>query len=83
MLSGNMDLTPRWKMGASSGYDFVQKGVTFTQIRFERDLLSWRIDFNWQPLGPNPSWGFFIGLKSPILSDLKYDKRSIPDRILN
>lgn len=83
MLSGNMDLTPRWKMGASSGYDFVQKGVTFTQIRFERDLLSWRIDFNWQPLGTNPSWGFFIGLKSPILSDLKYDKRSVPDRILN
>jgi lipopolysaccharide assembly outer membrane protein LptD (OstA) len=83
MLSGNVDLTPRWKMGASSGYDFVQKGVTFTQLRFERDLLSWRIDFNWQPLGPNASWGFFIGLKSPILSDLKYDKRSIPDRILN
>ena len=83
MLSGNMDLTPRWKMGISSGYDFVQKGVTFTQIRMERDLLSWRIDFNWQPLGDNPSWGFFIGLKSPILSDLKYDKRSVPDRVLN
>lgn len=83
MLSGNTDLTPRWKMGISTGYDFVQKGVTFTQIRMERDLLSWRIDFNWQPLGDNPSWGFFIGLKSPILSDLKYDKRSVPDRVLN
>ncbi len=83
MLSGNTDLTPRWKIGVSTGYDFVQKGVTFTQIRMERDLLSWRIDFNWQPLGDNPSWGFFIGLKSPILSDLKYDKRSVPDRVLN
>jgi len=83
MLSGNTDLTPRWKIGVSTGYDFVQKGVTFTQIRMERDLLSWRIDFNWQPLGTNPSWGFFIGLKSPILSDLKYDKRSVPDRVLN
>lgn len=83
MFSGNMDITPRWKMGVSSGYDFVQKGVTYTQIRLQRDLLSWRIDFNWQPMGDNPSWGFFIGLKSSILSDLKYDKRSVPDRVLN
>ena len=80
MLSGNLDLTARWKMGFSSGYDFVQKGVTFTQLRFERDLLSWRMDFNWVPFGDNTYWGFFIGIKSSVLSDIKWDKRQVPDR---
>ncbi|WP_372339341.1 putative LPS assembly protein LptD [Flavobacterium sp. MFBS3-15] len=82
MFSGNIDITPRWKMGFSSGYDFVQKGVTFTQMRFERDLLSWRMDFNWIPIGDNTSWGFFIGIKSSVLSDIKWDKRQVPDRVI-
>ncbi|HBI01422.1 MAG TPA: putative LPS assembly protein LptD [Flavobacterium sp.] len=82
MISGNLDITPRWKMGVSSGYDFVQKGVTFTQLRFERDLLSWRMDFNWAPFGDFASWGFFIGIKSSVLSDIKWDKRALPDRQL-
>ena len=82
MISGNLDLTPRWKIGVSSGYDFVQQGVTFTQLRFERDLLSWRMDFNWAPFGDFASWGFFIGIKSSVLSDIKWDKRALPDRQL-
>ncbi len=82
MFSGNLDITPRWKMGFSSGYDFVQKGVTFTQLRFERDLLSWRMDFNWVPFGDNTYWGFFIGIKSSVLSDIKWDKRQVPDRVI-
>ena len=82
MVSGNIDLTPRWKVGVSTGYDFVQKGVTFTQFRFERDLLSWRMDFNWVPIGTYTSWGFFIGIKSSVLSDIKWDKRNQPDRTL-
>lgn len=82
MISGNLDITPKWKMGFSSGYDFVQKGVTFTQLRFERDLLSWRMDFNWVPIGDNTYWGFFIGIKSSVLSDIKWDKRQVPDRVI-
>ena len=80
MISVNTDLTPKWKTGISTGYDFVQKGVTFTQLRFERDLLSWRMDFNWMPLGTNANWSFFIGIKSGVLSDIKWDKRSLNNR---
>jgi hypothetical protein len=76
MVSINADLTPKWKTGISTGYDFVQKGVTYTQLRFERDLLSWRMDFNWSPFGTYANWGFFIGIKSGVLSDIKWDKRS-------
>ena len=80
MISANADLTPKWKTGISTGYDFVQKGVTFTQLRFERDLLSWRMDFNWMPFGTNANWSFFIGIKSGVLSDIKWDKRSASNR---
>lgn len=80
MISANADLTPKWKAGVSTGYDFVQNGVTYTQLRFERDLLSWRMDFNWQPFGDQSNWSFFIGIKSGVLSDIKYDKRSASNR---
>ena len=82
MVSMNTDLTPKWKIGVSTGYDFVQKGVTFTQFRFERDLLSWRMDFNWVPFGENAYWGFFIGIKAGVLSDIKWDKQKQPDKTI-
>ncbi|MES2862735.1 MAG: putative LPS assembly protein LptD [Bacteroidota bacterium] len=79
MLSGNIDLAVKWKMGLSSGYDFKQKGITFTQLRFERDLESWRMSFSIVPIGIYSYWNFFIGIKSSILSDIKWDKRKLPD----
>ncbi len=82
MISANADLTPKWKFGVSTGYDFVQKGVTFTQLRFERDLMSWRMDFNWTPFGDRAFWGFFIGVKSGVLSDIKWEKRTQPERVI-
>ncbi|MFC5683797.1 putative LPS assembly protein LptD [Flavobacterium sp. MAHUQ-51] len=80
MISANTDLTPKWKVGISTGYDFVQKGVTYTQFRFERDLSSWRMSFNWTPFGTNANWNFFIGIKSGMLSDIKWEKRNYPNR---
>lgn len=82
MFTGDVELTPKWKIGASSGFDFVNKGFTYTQLRFSRDLDSWKVNFNWVPFGNRTSYYFYIGVKSPILSDLKYEKRSAPDRRL-
>lgn len=80
MVSGNIDLTPKWRVGASTGYDFVGKGITYTQLRFERDLGSFYMSFNTSPFGYRSSWNFFIGIKAPMLSDLKWEKTNPPDR---
>ncbi|WP_299111382.1 putative LPS assembly protein LptD [uncultured Winogradskyella sp.] len=80
MFSGDIDLSPRWTVGASSGYDFLNQGFTYTQLRFERDLLSWRMNFSWIPFSDRSSWNFFIGIKSSLLKDLKYDKRRQSDK---
>ena len=80
MFSGNIDLTPKWKVGVSSGYDFKGKGFTYTQLRFNRDLNSWRLNFSWVPFSDRASWNFFIGIKSGLLSYIKYEKQSEPNR---
>lgn len=83
MMSTNLELAPRWTVGVSSGYDFKNKGVTLTQFRFQRDLESWQMSFNWTPIGSiNTAWYFFIGIKSSMLSDIKYDKRRESDKRL-
>lgn len=79
MVSGDVELSPRWSVGGNTGYDFANKGVSFTTLRFNRDLESWRLSFNWTPIGPQNSWFFFIGIKSGALSDIKWDQRKQPD----
>jgi hypothetical protein len=82
MFSGDIELTPKWKIGGSSGFDFKNHGFTYTQLRFNRDLDSWRLDFSWIPFSNRASWNFFIGIKSGLLSDIKYEKNREPDRRL-
>ena len=62
MFSGNLELTPKWKVGVSSGYDFKGKGFTYTQLRFDRDLNSWRLNFSWVPFSERASWNFLLAL---------------------
>jgi hypothetical protein len=81
MFSGDAQLTPKWGVGISSAYDFKNSGFSYTTINFQRDLDSWKMTFNWVPFG-SQTYYFYIGVKSSILSDLKYDKRQIPDRRL-
>ncbi len=82
MFSGDIELSPKWSVGGSSGYDLRNNGFTFTQLRFARDLLSWRMNFSWVPFSDRSSWNFFIGIKSSILQDLKYEQRRQPDQTL-
>jgi len=81
-VSGNIEFTPKWRVGISSGYDFRDNGITYTQLRFERDLDSWRFSFNWIPFGDRATYYFYIGIKSSMLKDLKYDQRQTPDKRL-
>ena len=79
-FSGDVNFTENWRVGFRSGYDLVNKGFTITTLNFTRDLKSWVMRFDWKPLGRYKSWYFYIGIKSSILKDIKYDKRSEPLR---
>ncbi len=81
-FSGNIELSPKWKIGYSSGYDIKNGAFSFSRFNFTRDLDSWQFNFNWVPFGANSSYTFFIGVKSSTLADLKWDKNKPPDRRL-
>ena len=82
MFTGNIELSPKWKVGFNSGYDIVNQGFTYTQLRFQRDLNSWMMSFSWVPFSNRKSWNFLIRIKADVLKDIKYEKRRERDRTL-
>jgi lipopolysaccharide assembly outer membrane protein LptD (OstA) len=74
-FNGNIEFSPGWNLGINSGYDLVKKGLSYTVLNFRRDLKSWYMTFTWRPLPPYTSWYFYIGIKSSVLKDIKYEKR--------
>ena len=76
MFSGNIQLSPKWEVGFNSGYDLKNKGFADTRFAFKRDLGSFRLSFDWTPFGRYERWYFFIGIKSSLLSDIKWENRS-------
>ncbi len=73
-VSGDFSLTPKWKIGMNTGYDFVSKKMTMTNINIHRDLHCWEMSINFVPFGDRKSYSFNINVKSSILRDLKYNK---------
>jgi hypothetical protein len=73
--SGNVKITQKWAVNATSGYDFTMRNISFTQIGITRDLHCWTMSFNWIPIGQFQSWNFSINVSSGVLRDaLKYKK---------
>ena len=81
-FSGDIEVAPRWKVGASSGYNMITNELSYTNLRFQRDLESWKMSFNWVPFSTTSSWNFFIGITSNVLSDIKWDKQGEADKSL-
>jgi hypothetical protein len=74
-FSGDVSVTPRWKLQFSSGYDFKANDFTMTSINIHRDLHCWDMSFGVVPFGTRKSWNFSIAVKSSLLKDLKYNAR--------
>lgn len=74
-ITGNFNLTEKWKVVFSTGYDFMNRGMSYTSIDIYRDLHCWEMRFNWVPFGYYKSWNFTINIKASALKDLKYEKR--------
>ncbi len=74
-VNGNVNITPKWKVTFSSGWDFVNNKITYTNLSVYRDLHCWEMRFNWIPIGSYKSWNFTINVKAQALKDLKYEKK--------
>lgn len=74
-FSGDFNLTPKWKIGCNSGYDFNQKKIAYTQFEISRLLHCWALNFSWIPDGIRKSFTFSLKVNSGMLQALKVDKK--------
>jgi hypothetical protein len=74
-FSGDVSLSPKWKIGFRSGYDFKGKKLTTTSLNFFRDLHCWEMSLSVVPIGYLRSFSFKINVKSGTLRDLKLSRR--------
>lgn len=74
-ITGDFSLTPKWKIGYSTGFDFENNEVTATSFNITRDLHCWEMSFNCIPFGTHQSYNFQINVRSSMLKDLKLTKR--------
>lgn len=74
-ISGDVNVTEKWKFSVQTGYDFQTNAFAYTSINFYRNLHCWEMRFNWIPYGVQKSWNFQINAKSSLLQDLKLTKK--------
>lgn len=73
---GSVNLTKKWKIGATSSFDFdAMRLAPYTSIDIYRDLHCWEMLFNWIPAGQRRSYNLTIRVKSSMLQDLKVERK--------
>jgi lipopolysaccharide assembly outer membrane protein LptD (OstA) len=74
-FNGELQVTERWRLVFSSGYNFDEKALTQTSIDVYRDLHCWQMHFQTYPFGPRKFFNFTLNVKSTVLQDLKLVRR--------
>ena len=75
-FSGNLRPTTNWNLSFSASYNFDTHRLAYMNCNISRDLHCFTMSASVIPVGPYKSFNFHISVKSSLLSDLKYDKRS-------
>ena len=75
-FSGNIQPTKNWNFGFSASYNFDTHKIAYMNCNISRDLHCFTMTASFIPVGPYKSYNFHIAVKSSLLQDLKYDKRS-------
>ena len=75
-FSGNVKPTKNWAFNFSASYNFDLHKIAYMNCSVSRDLHCFTMSASFVPVGPYKSYSFHIAVKSSLLSDLKYDKRS-------
>ncbi len=75
-FSGNIRPTKNWNFSFSCSYNFDTHKIAYMNCNLSRDLHCFTMTASFVPVGPYKSYNFHIAVKSSLLSDFKYDKRS-------
>ena len=75
-MSGNIKLTPKMSLNASSGFDFEAMKISTTQLSATYDMHCFNIAVSWVPMGTWKSYSFRIQANAAALADLLRFKKS-------
>lgn len=75
-FSGSIRPTKNWNFSFTASYNFETHKLAYMNCNISRDLHCFAMRASFVPVGPYKSYTFNIAVKSAMLSDLKYDKRS-------
>jgi hypothetical protein len=73
-VNGDFSLTPRWKMGGNTYYDFSTNKIQTLTMFISREMHCWQMSINITPVGLYRSFSISINPKSGILRDLKINR---------
>ncbi|MBC8033295.1 MAG: LPS-assembly protein LptD [Chitinophagaceae bacterium] len=74
-LNGDFNLTPKWKTGMNTYYDFRGSGIQSLTMFLSREMHCWQMSINVTPIGPYKTFSISINPKSALLRDLKINRR--------
>ncbi len=74
-LGLDVNITKKWKINISSGFDLTNKTITRTDIAIVRDLHCWQMEFKWTPVGFQQGFYMTIYVTSQQFSWLKLQKQ--------
>jgi hypothetical protein len=75
-FNGDFSVTPKWKVGYTSGWDFKANTLTTTSFSINRDLHCWDLAMSWVPFGQYKGYSVDLRVRAPMLQDLKLSRRS-------
>ena len=75
-FNGSIRPTKNWNIAFSASYDFNAHKIAYANCSISRDLHCFTMTCSFIPVGPYKSYNFHIAVKSSLLKDFKYDKRS-------
>lgn len=74
-FTGNLQLTPGWKIEGQTGIDLVSRQLSYTRIQIYRDLNCWEATFSFVPKGGQQQYQFGINMKPAMFKDLKLNRQ--------
>ncbi|MCZ2444252.1 MAG: hypothetical protein LC101_10820 [Flavobacteriales bacterium] len=75
-LTGDVNITKKWKIGLNLNYDIQNNKISTSQITIYRDMHCWEMRASVIPFGIRQSYMFTINVKSPLLQMLKLQRQS-------
>jgi len=73
-VNGDFNLTPKWKMGVNTYYDFKTSKIQTLTMFISREMHCWQMSINVPPVGYFRSFNITINPKSGILRDLRINR---------